>query len=54
LEASGQLHAPTVLFPGKRATGTYWIGGWVGPRADLDDVEKRKFDTTRVDVRKIK
>jgi hypothetical protein len=25
--------------------GTHWIGGWVGPRAGLDDVEKRKFFT---------
>jgi hypothetical protein len=32
---SGQLHAP--------ALGTRWIGGWVGPRTGLDDVEKRKF-----------
>jgi hypothetical protein len=23
--------------------GTHWMGGWVGPRADLDDVEERKF-----------
>jgi hypothetical protein len=22
---------------------TYWIGGWVGPIAGLDDVLKRKF-----------
>jgi hypothetical protein len=29
--------------PGERAPGTHWIGGWVDPRADLDDVEKRKF-----------
>jgi hypothetical protein len=28
---------------GERAPGTYWIGGWVNPRAGLDDVEKRKF-----------
>jgi hypothetical protein len=21
-------------------TGTHWIGGWVGPRADLVDIEK--------------
>jgi hypothetical protein len=28
---------------GKRAPCTYWIGGWVNPRAGLDDVEKRKF-----------
>jgi hypothetical protein len=29
--------------PGERAPGTHWIGGWVGPRAGLDDVEKRKL-----------
>jgi hypothetical protein len=23
--------------------GNHWIGGWVDPRADLDDVEKRQF-----------
>jgi hypothetical protein len=33
------------LYPGERIPGTYWIGGWVGPRAGLDDVEKRKFLT---------
>jgi hypothetical protein len=26
---------------------THWIGGWVGPRAGLDDVKKRKFLTLR-------
>jgi hypothetical protein len=26
-------------------TRTHWIGGWVGPRAGLDDLEKRKFLT---------
>jgi hypothetical protein len=26
--------------PGERAPGTHWIGGWVDPRAGLDDVEK--------------
>jgi hypothetical protein len=40
---SGQLHAPAALPPGERAPGTHWIGGWVDPRADLDDVEKKKF-----------
>jgi hypothetical protein len=25
---------------GKRAPGTHWIGGWVGHRAGLDDVQK--------------
>jgi hypothetical protein len=37
LEVSGQFHAP--------AAGTHWIGGWVNPRAGLDDSEKRKFLT---------
>jgi hypothetical protein len=30
---------------GERAPGTHWVGGWVDPRARLDDVEKRKFLT---------
>jgi hypothetical protein len=30
---------------GERAHGTHWTGGWVDPRASLDDVEKRKFLT---------
>jgi hypothetical protein len=29
--------------PGERALDTHWIGGWVGPRAGLDEVEKRKI-----------
>jgi hypothetical protein len=37
---SGQLHAPAV-FP----SGTHGIGGWVDPRAGLDDVEKEKLLT---------
>jgi hypothetical protein len=45
MEVSGQLHAPARFTPGERAPGTHWIGGWVGPRAGLDDVEKRKFLT---------
>jgi hypothetical protein len=31
--------------PKESAPGTYWIGGWVDPRAGLDDVEKKKFST---------
>jgi hypothetical protein len=42
---SGQLHAPAALPPGKGSPGTHWIGGWLGPRAGLDDMEKRKFLT---------
>jgi hypothetical protein len=30
---------------GERAPGTHWIGGWVDPRARLDNTEKRKFLT---------
>jgi hypothetical protein len=39
----GQLHAPVTLPPGTEPPGTHWIGGWVGSRADLDDMEKLKF-----------
>jgi hypothetical protein len=28
---------------GERAPATHWIGGWVGARTGLDDMEKRKF-----------
>jgi hypothetical protein len=31
--------------PEEWAPGAHWIRGWVGPRAGLDDVEKRKFLT---------
>jgi hypothetical protein len=27
----------------ERAPGTHWLGGWVGPRAVLDAVVKRKI-----------
>jgi hypothetical protein len=30
---------------GERARGTHWIGGWMGPRASLEDMEERKFLT---------
>jgi hypothetical protein len=36
---------PYRLTPGERARGTHWIGGWVGTRAGMDAVEKRKFLT---------
>jgi hypothetical protein len=36
---------PGRLTPG-REPGTHWIGGWVGLRGDLDDMEKRKFLST--------
>jgi hypothetical protein len=27
----------------ERDPGTHWIGGWMGPKADLDSVAKRKI-----------
>jgi hypothetical protein len=34
---------PGRFTPRERAPGTHWIGGWVGPRAGLDAVVKRKI-----------
>jgi len=42
MEVSGQLHGPDHFTPGERTHGTHRIGGWVGPKADLDGVAKRK------------
>jgi hypothetical protein len=42
---SGQIQVPAALTRGERVPDTDWIGDWVGPRASLDDVEKRKFFT---------
>jgi hypothetical protein len=47
LEVSGQLHSPAALPPRERAPDTQWIGGWVGPRAVLDTVVKRKIPSPR-------
>jgi hypothetical protein len=33
---------PGSLIPGGRTSGTYWIGYWVGPRAGLGSVKKKK------------
>jgi hypothetical protein len=37
---------PRPLYPRERAPGTDWIGGWVGPRAVLDAVVKRKIPSS--------
>jgi hypothetical protein len=42
---SGQLQAPDALPPWERAPGIHFIGGWVNPRAGLDDMEKWTFFT---------
>jgi hypothetical protein len=39
---------PSSLTTRERAHGTHWIGGWVDPRAGLDDVEKRNSDPSIV------
>jgi hypothetical protein len=31
--------------PPRKAPGTYWVGGWVDPKAGLDGVEETKFLT---------
>jgi hypothetical protein len=31
---------PRRFTPEERVPGTHWIGGWVDPRAGLDDMEK--------------
>jgi hypothetical protein len=36
---------PDFFTPRERAPGIYWIGGWVGPTAGLDDVEERELLT---------
>jgi hypothetical protein len=36
---------PSSFTTREKAPGTHWIGGWVGPRAGLDDMDKRKFLT---------
>jgi hypothetical protein len=28
--------------PGENAPDSHWIGGWVGPRSGLDNVEKKE------------
>jgi hypothetical protein len=39
--------SPRPLYPRVNTPGTHWIGGWVYPRAGVDDVEKRTFLTYR-------
>jgi hypothetical protein len=39
----GQLHAPNALPPGKDSRGTHSVWGWMGPRAGLDAMGKRKI-----------
>jgi hypothetical protein len=40
VEGECSASSPGLFTPGARATFTYWVGRWVGPRAGLDDMEK--------------
>jgi hypothetical protein len=46
MEVSGQFHAPAALPPGKEPW-YHWIRDWVGPRAVLDAVVKRRIPSPR-------
>jgi hypothetical protein len=43
MEVSIQLHAPTTLYPGRKAPDAHWIGGWVSSRSGLEAVEYREI-----------
>jgi hypothetical protein len=34
---------PRPLYPGERAPGTHWKGGWLDPRIGLNDVENKMY-----------
>jgi len=46
MEVSGHLHTPGRFTLEERDPGTHWIEGWVGPRAGMDTVAKRKNPIT--------
>jgi hypothetical protein len=43
VEGQWSASRPGRFTPEEKAPGTHWIGGWVAPRAGVDDVERRKF-----------
>jgi hypothetical protein len=42
-EGEWSVSCPGCFTPRERTPGIHWIGGWVGPRAILDAVVKRKI-----------
>jgi hypothetical protein len=42
MEVSGQLHCLATLLLGERAPVIHLVGGWVGPRTNLDILEERE------------
>ena len=45
MEVRGQIHAPAALSQGKNY-GTHCIWAWIGPRADVNNSEKRKISSS--------
>jgi hypothetical protein len=45
MEVEWSASCPGCFTPWERGPDSHWIGGRVGPRADLEAVEKRKFLT---------
>jgi len=41
MEVNGQLHFSSSFTLEVKAPSNHWMGGWVGPRAGLDEVAKR-------------
>ena len=47
MDVGGQPHALATLSPGKRP-GTHYVGGWVTPRASLDECFSIKYGAQNV------
>lgn len=45
MEVSGQFHAPADLLLWERARSIHLIERWIGPRAGMDFLEKRRDET---------
>jgi hypothetical protein len=43
LDGEWSASRPSRFTPRERAPRTHWIGGWMGPKADLDAVARRKI-----------
>jgi hypothetical protein len=49
MEMNGHVYTPAALPPEKNP-GTYWIGGWVGPRASVEHLEKNNIFSSTHDL----
>jgi hypothetical protein len=45
-EGEWSVSCPGRFTPVERVSSIHWVGGWVGPRAGLDAVEKRRKSPT--------